>query len=168
VITVATLRAGHASNVIPDRAELRGTIRALDGEVMALLRRRIREVSEGIAEGLGCRAEVVLEPGYPATVNDQDAVRRVRRAAADALAPDGVIEIERPSMAAEDFSFYGQRLPSCFFFLGLRPARTTLSAGLHTPTFDFNDDAIRTGVQMFCRLALPGVARGAAVEVTRP
>jgi hippurate hydrolase len=157
VITVGSLRAGHASNVIPDRAELRGTIRALDGDVMALLRRRIREVSEGIAQAMGCRAEVLLEPGYPATINDQAEVARVRRAAADALGRDRVVEIDRPSMAAEDFSFYGQRLPTCFFFLGLRPARTTLAAGLHTPVFDFNDDAIRTGVQMFCRLALSPV-----------
>jgi amidohydrolase len=154
VITVGSLRAGHAGNVIPDRAELTGTIRALDGDVMALLRRRIREVSEGIAQSMGCRADVTLQAGYPATVNDYDEVQRVRSAGLEALGPDRVIELDRPSMAAEDFSFYGQKLPSCFFFLGLRPARTTLSAGLHTPVFDFNDDAIRTGVQMFCRLAL--------------
>jgi amidohydrolase len=154
VITIGSVNAGQAGNVIPDRAELTGTVRALDGDVLALLRRRIREVTEGIAQAMGCRADVVIQPGYPATVNDPEAVQRVRSAGADAFGADHVIELERPSMAAEDFSFYGQRLPTCFFFLGLQPVRTTVSAGLHTAQFDFNDDAIRIGVEMLCRLAL--------------
>jgi amidohydrolase len=157
VITIGSVNGGDAGNVIPDSAELTGTIRALDGQVLALLRRRIREVVEGTARAMGCQATVTIQPGYPATINDPEAVRRLRCAAEAVLGREAVLEIGEPSMASEDFSFYGQHLPSCFFFLGLRPAESAGSAGLHTPLFDFNDDAIRTGVTVFCRLALDGL-----------
>lgn len=154
VITISSLRAGHTTNVIPDRAELTGTVRSLDGAVRDLLHARIREISDGVARGLGCRARVLLNRGYPAMVNDAESVRRVRAAAADVLPRDGVIEIDRPCMAAEDFAFYGAHAPSCLFFLGTSAGRVPSAAGLHSPGFDFNDDAIRIGIQMMCRLAL--------------
>jgi hippurate hydrolase len=159
VITISSMRAGQTTNVIPDRAELTGTVRSLDGAVRDLLHARIREVTDGVTRGLGCRAQVRLERGYPATINDPVSVQRVRNAAAAVLPPDAVIEIDHPCMAAEDFAFYGAHAPSCFFFLGTRPARVPAAAGLHTPSFDFNDDALRTGMRMMCQLALDADTR---------
>ena len=67
---------------------------------------------------------------------------------------DRIVHVEQPFMGAEDFSFYCQEIPSCFFILGLRAADADTMPELHQATFDFNDDAIETGVEMFCRLAL--------------
>jgi metal-dependent amidase/aminoacylase/carboxypeptidase family protein len=65
-----------------------------------------------------------------------------------------IVFLDSPTMASEDFAFYGHRVPACFVFLGLEPPGRPGRPGLHMPGFDFNDDAIRTGVEIFCRLAL--------------
>ena len=74
--------------------------------------------------------------------------------AADTLGPQQVIDLAEPVMGGEDFSYYTHVVPSCFFVLGLVPKGATAVPELHQPTFDFNDDAIATGVEVFCRLAL--------------
>ena len=88
------------------------------------------------------------------TRNDADAVATFERAASEVLGADWVRPIEHPVMGGEDFSFYGQRVPACFFFLGLLPPGTSTMPPLHNARFNFNDEAIRTGLQVFCSLAL--------------
>ena len=65
-----------------------------------------------------------------------------------------VLHLDNPTMGAEDFSYYGKCVPSCFFFMGLRPAGVTEYPSLHQPEFDFNDDALSIGIDLFCRIAL--------------
>lgn len=154
VITVATVRAGSAENVIPDEAHLAGTIRAMDEITRELLHRRLQETAAHTAAAMGCEVGVELETAYPVTRNDPEATEAALAAARQAVGEDHVQVFEQPVMAAEDFAFYGAEVPACFLLLGVRPPDRDDYPGLHTPTYDFNDQAVPLGVRLMCRLAM--------------
>ena len=156
VITVASIHAGQADNVIPSSATMTGTIRALDEGTAAILCRRLREVAEMTARALRCSAAVEVRRRVAVCANDPGATRRLIEAAGEALGPERVVEFER-AMGSEDFAFYGALVPACFFFLGLGPPGGRPGPLLHTAEFDFDDAAIPAGVAVFCRLALKEV-----------
>ena len=153
VVTVGAIHGGSAPNVIPEAVELVGTIRALTDEVRQMARQRVKETAERVALALDCGADVDLIEGYPVTVNNADLADRVHSIAARSLGDERVVPMQRPVMGAEDFSFYGAEARACFFTLGLCPEGETHPL-LHTPEFDFNDDAIPTGVEMLVRCAI--------------
>lgn len=153
VFSVTTLTAGHANNVIPDKTSFTGTMRTLQPETRVLGKQRFYEVVEGIAAAMGCKAEVYWHEGYPVTVNNVEATDRLRRIAAGVVG-DRLSEEPHPTMGGEDFSFYGYKVPACFYYAGLRRPGDENPAGLHTPRFDFNDAVIPDCVQMMCALAL--------------
>ena len=154
VVSITMLHTGTAYNVIPSRAVISGTVRTLTPQAQELAQRRLREIAEHVAAGYGCTATMEYRIGYPVTSNDATAVQIVNDTARSALGPQRQVDLPRPVMGGEDFSFYCQKIPSCFFVLGLIPAGQTSMPDLHQPTFDFTDDAIVTGVEMFCSLAL--------------
>jgi hippurate hydrolase len=153
VCTVGSFHAGHASNVIPDTATLVGTIRTLKDATRAMAEREFRRIVEGVASAMGAKAEIAWETGYPVTENHPGATDRFRAIARAALGAERVIEREHPTMGGEDFSYYGRHTPACFFFLGLRPPTMERYPNLHTPEFDFNDDALPVAIELMCRLA---------------
>jgi len=153
VVTVGAIHGGSAPNVIPEAVELVGTIRALTDETRAMARQRVKDTAERVALALDCGADVDLIDGYPVTVNDAELADRVHSIAARSLGDERVVPMQRPVMGAEDFSFYGAEARACFFTLGLCPEGETHPL-LHTPEFDFNDDAIPTGVEMLVRCAI--------------
>ena len=154
VVSVTTIHSGSAFNVIPTEAKITGTSRSLDQEVRTLLERRIGEVSQQIALAHGCTATIEYERGYPVTRNHPQAVNTFMDLARTELGDAAVYEVERPFMGAEDFSYYGEVVPACFFLLGLLPPDETSMPLLHASDFDFNDSALEIGVRMFSRLAL--------------
>lgn len=154
VVSVTVLEAGSAFNVIPDRAIIKGTVRTLSEETRLRMRDRIGEVASGVAAAHGCRVEYDYRFNYPVTINAPEAVAEFRRTAEAALGPERTRRVEHPVMGGEDFAFYGQKVPACFWVLGLIPPGADEFPVLHAPNFDFNDDALATGVEMFCRLAL--------------
>lgn len=165
VVTVGQVNAGTANNIIPETCTFIGTVRTLKNDTKVLAKRRFFEIVEGVAAGLGCQAEIDWQEGYPVTENNERATERLLALARRVLGPARVIRAEHPTMGGEDFSFYGRHVPACFFFLGLNPSIAGLSKAsggnadgkfpsLHQPTFDFNDEAIPTGVELFCSLAL--------------
>ncbi len=153
VVSITILEAGSAFNVIPDQAALRGTLRSLSEETRCLLEERVAAIAAGIAAAHGCTARCDFQRGYPVTVNHDDAVERFERTARAALGDACVARLAAPVMGGEDFAYYGERVPACFWALGIAPAGGT-SPQLHAPDFDFNDDAIATGVELMCELAL--------------
>ncbi|MDX9911759.1 MAG: amidohydrolase [Phycisphaerales bacterium] len=158
VCTVARIAGGSANNIIPDVVELDGTVRTLRPETRTMAKARFFEVCEGVANAHGCRAEIDWSEGYPVTSNDAGLVDRWRSVAEGALGAARVREVPEAFMGGEDFSYYGAHVPACFYLLGLLragddPLRTPR---LHQATFDFNDDALATGVEMMCMLALEG------------
>lgn len=154
VVTFGTFHAGTATNVIPESAVLTGTLRTLRAETRETAKRRIREIVEFTARALGCEATLTIEDGYPVTLNDPEEARRVLEVAREAGFARGAVEVPEPSMGGEDFAYYANRVPSCFYLVGLRPEGDGPVAQLHQPEFDFPDGAIGVGVEMMCRLAL--------------
>jgi amidohydrolase len=157
VVTIGVIEGGVAHNVIPDSVRLRGTLRTLQDETYVLARARIADLVHHTAEAYGATAEVIWgDNPYPVTVNNPEATERFRHVARNAIGMDFVHEERHPSMGGEDFSYYGAVAPACFFFLGVRPLGATSYPNLHSPQFDFNDDAIPTGVELMVELALRG------------
>ncbi|MCA9290331.1 MAG: amidohydrolase [Phycisphaerales bacterium] len=153
VVSITQFHSGTAHNIIPTAATLAGTVRTLQPETQKLAHQRLHEIAEHVATAHGCRAEVDYQFEYPVTVNAPEAVAVFESIARDTLGGERVQPLTLPVMGGEDFSFYGQVVPACFFALGLRPPGVPHMPHLHQPTFNFNDDAIATGVEMFCRLA---------------
>lgn len=153
VITFAQFNAGTAHNIIPERAELVGTVRTLRPETRAFAERRLTELVHGIAAAHGATADFQFEYGYPAVINDADLVETFRAQVGETVMPETL-----PVMGGEDFSFYGQHIPACFYWLGLMGPGQTHYPNLHAPEFDFNDAAIPVGVRAMCRLATAPVA----------
>src|SRR5262249_25268054 len=147
------IEGGTANNIIPEAVSFIGTIRALTPQVRTLLRERVRQVIEGAATVMGCTAELELNEGYPVTFNDDALTAHWFEIARSTFGDARVATVPNPVMGGEDFSFYAQRVPGVFFCLGLKPAGADRFPTLHQPDFDFNDDALPVGIELFCRLA---------------
>ena len=153
VVTIGSLHAGRAANVIPDDATMHGTMRSFHEDVRETLRRRVREVLEGTAAASGCRLDFTLYPGFPAVVNDPAAVDAVRRHAAEVVGPSHVIEPD-PMAAAEDFAYFLKRVPGAFTFIGARNDAAGITAPHHSPRFDIDEAALPIGAELLARVAL--------------
>lgn len=149
VISVTMIHGGTADNVIPAEVHLGGTIRTLQPETRERLTRRFTELIEGVAQSFGGRAEVKLDPGYPSLVNNDHMVDLVEKVAGEIVGASKIVELKEPSMGGEDFAYYLQKYPGAMFRLGVGPAPS-----LHSDTFNFNDDALETGMTMMASLAV--------------
>lgn len=144
VVTVTKFEAGTAYNIIPQEATISGTFRTLSSEIRERVPDLLLEVANGICGGFGAEFEFSLVRGTEVTVNDPRLAQYVAQIAGE----ERVRWIQAPSMGAEDFGQFAQVVPGCFFWLGLgdRPF-------CHSPDFDFADEAIEIGVQMFVDIA---------------
>ena len=157
VVTVGHIQGGEARNVIPDEVLMEGTMRTLEPETRIMGEQRIRDIAEGIAEAGGGSATIRWQQGYPVTRNDAAATERFRAIARESIGESNVLERPWPTLGGEDFAYYGERVPSCFFFLGLKPIGADSYPNLHTPKFDFNDDALPLAIGLMTKLALSAV-----------
>ena len=148
VVSVCTFQAGHADNVIPQHALLRGTARSFTPQVRELLHKRIGELVEGTARMYGATARVTYTSGYPVVVNHERQTDFAADIAREIAGKDKVDTDVAPVMGAEDFSFMLQERPGAFIFVGNGD-----SAGLHHPAYDFNDEIIPVGTSYWVRLA---------------
>jgi amidohydrolase len=141
VITVGRLRAGEAFNVIPMTAEMSGTIRTFEPEVRAVVLKRLEQVVQGVAEAMGCTAEINVEQMTAAVINDESMAQIVKNAAIKVL-PDASIESDCRTMGSEDMSYMMQRVPGCFFFVGSANPEKGLNYSHHHPKFDIDEAAL--------------------------
>jgi len=153
VISICMFQAGHADNVIPQQAKLRGTARALSPKVRDLLQKRVREVVEGTARAYGAKAELTYTTGYPVLVNEERKTAFAAGVAREVAGKDKVNTDCAPLMGAEDFAFMLQERPGAFIYIG-----NGNSAQLHNPAYDFNDEAIPVGTSYWVRLAETALA----------
>jgi amidohydrolase len=152
VVTVGAIHAGEAPNVIAETATMRGTIRSFSHEARALLHRRVREVTEGVAATFGARAEVTIHIGVDPTINAPKPTRVMREAAVAVLGEAQVDDTYR-STGGEDFSAVLERVPGNFFMLGARSSERT-GAPHHNPRFDIDEACLPQGVAILCDAAL--------------
>ena len=154
VITVGMVSAGTTTNVIPDSAVFKGTMRTLQPETRSFGKQRFYQIVEGISSALGTKAEIQWRENYPVTANNPSTTARFREIAREVLGDERVKELPVPVMGAEDFSYYGLEVPATFFFVGMRRPDQEAAPLVHTPRFDFNDDVIPDCVQLMSELAL--------------
>ena len=154
VVTVGQVHAGTTHNIIPMSGFLQGTIRAMNAEIRELACERVRTISAGIATAFDMKADIKVSRGYPIVINHPEAVERFLKVARRELGDEFVSHEGKPTMGGEDFAFYGPECPSCFYQLGLIPDGRDDYESVHTPFFDFNDDAINIGVRVMTSIAL--------------
>ena len=153
VVTVGALHAGDAANVIPDTAELRGTLRSFNPEVREQLKTRVGEVARGVAEAMRAQADYVFSPGYPSTVNDPAMAELVREVATGVVGEENVI-LQALKMGAEDFSYFLEKVPGAFWFVGSRNAEKGLVWGHHHPRFDIDEESMIYGMNVMVNVVL--------------
>ena len=158
VISVTMIRAGEATNVIPDSCELQGTVRTFTIEVLDMIEQRMREVAQHTAAAFGAQCEFEFVRNYPPTINAAHEADFARGVMASIVGASNVGEQE-PTMGAEDFSYMLQAKPGCYSFIANGDgAHREMGHGggpcmLHNPSYDFNDDLIPLGATYWARLA---------------
>jgi amidohydrolase len=153
VVTVGQFHAGTATNIIPDRAVIEGTARTLNEPARQRIRESIERRCRGIAMASGCELEFAWEHGYPPTVNDPAMADYVAKIAKRTFGEMHYVPAGRPVMGGEDFAYYLEKVPGCFFLVGVAPGNAPYPP-LHSDRFDFTDAALGVGMRMFAELVL--------------
>ena len=152
VVTIGTVRAGTASNVIPDRAILTGTVRAVDAPSRKLMLDEVRRLSESIAAAYRLSAQVKLDLGTPPIVNPPNATAWARRAATSLLGASNVVPLGFLNLAGEDFAHYMERIPGCFLRIGARE-EGGVPIPAHAPKFYAAEESIFVGAAVLAETA---------------
>ncbi len=158
VISVTMIHAGEATNVIPDRCEMQGTVRTFTLEVLDMIEQRMKEVAEGISASYGTTCDFAFKRNYPPTINHPKEAEFARSVMTKIVGADNVLAQEA-TMGAEDFAYMLQAKPGCYVFIanGDGTHREMGHGGgpcmLHNPSYDFNDDLIPLGATYWVRLA---------------
>lgn len=154
VVTVGSLQAGQAFNVIPSEAVLTGTIRTFDPDVRAMVLRRFREIVEHTARALGCESEIELKRITPAVINDPQVAAAVQETVREVLPEARLDTAAYLTMGSEDMAFMMEKAPGCYFFVGSANPEKGLAYGHHHPKFDFDEDALPRAAALMTRAAL--------------
>ncbi|WP_271008349.1 M20 aminoacylase family protein [Paucibacter sp. B51] len=158
VISVTMIHAGEATNVIPDACVIEGTVRTFTLELLDLIERRMEEMAQGIASAFEVSCEFKFRRNYPPTINHPAETEFVHQTLSAMVGPEMVQEFE-PTMGAEDFSFFLQEKPGCYFLIGNGDGSHRIGGHgmgpctLHNPSYDFNDELIPLGGSMWVQLA---------------
>jgi amidohydrolase len=151
VVTVGSLHAGEARNVIADSAELKGTVRYFNRAYDDFLKQRIEQIIAGVCQCHGATYDFEYRKLYPPVINDPTIAELVRSVAAEVIeTPLGIVP-DCQTMGGEDMSFFLQEVPGCYFFLGSANKSQNLAYPHHHPRFDFDETALSMGVEIFVR-----------------
>jgi len=153
VLSITSFQGGTTTNVIPSEVKLMGTFRAMNEEWRFEAHKLIKKYVEETAAAMGATAEVHIDIGYPAVFNHVDLSQKAKDQAGLYAGKEKVFETEL-RMGAEDFAFYSQQIPACFFRLGAANKAKGITSGVHTPTFNVDEDAIEQGMGMMAWLAV--------------
>ena len=166
VVTVGAIHGGQAPNIVPERIEMRGTVRAMDPELRERLPEMLEELVRGVTSAMGATYELDYARGYPVVVNDIALSDLVRSCARDVLRTDGRV-VPCQTMGSEDMAFFLRAVPGCFFFLGSANPERGLHHPHHSPRFDFDEQAMPLGVEIMVR-AVEAALRLPAAAATLP
>ena len=155
VLSITSVQGGNTTNVIPSEVKMMGTLRAMNEEWRFKSHDLIKEQVQAIAKALGAEADVMIDVGYPFVKNDEALSAAARILAEEYAGAENVSETEL-RMGAEDFAYYSQKIPACFFRLGAGNNAKGITANVHTPGFNIDEDAIEHGVGMMAWLGVMG------------
>jgi len=154
VLSIGTIQGGYGFNVIADVVEMTGTVRTFDAVLRDELPKRMEALIKGITEGYGAAYELDYQFRYPPLINHKEAVDLMKRVGSEVLGPEKVLDAP-PSMGGEDFAYYLQKVPGCFYWLGSEKQDPEhADANLHHPGFDIDEEALFYGVQLMVEGAL--------------
>ena len=145
VLSITSFQGGFTTNVIPTEVKLMGTFRAMDEEWRFKAHELIRKQTKEIVASMGAEADVHIDVGYPCVYNNEALYIRAKDIAEKFMGDGNVGETEM-RMGAEDFGYYSQKIPGCFFRLGTANKEKGITAGVHTPVFNIDESAIETGI----------------------
>lgn len=147
VLSICSVQGGHTTNVIPSEVKLMGTLRALDENWRKKAHELIRKITTATAESMGASVDLHIDIGYPAVINNEKLSNDARKLAEE-LMGDENIETTEMRMGAEDFGYYSQVIPGCFYRLGVGNVAKGITATVHTPLFNIDEEAIKYGMEM--------------------
>jgi amidohydrolase len=159
VLSFGRVEALGATNVIPNEVKIQGTFRTLDEPWRAKAHEKMLQIAHGIVEGMGGELDFEIRKGYPFLKNEPEMTTRAKQAAQDYLGEENVLDLDI-WMAAEDFAFYSQIVDGCFYRLGTRNEAKGIISGVHTPTFDIDEDALEIGSGLMAWLAICELQKG--------
>lgn len=153
VLSFGRFIAEGRTNIIPNEVKLAGTLRTFDEKWRAETHERITKLATGIAESMGGTCEVFIDKGYPFLVNDDAVTAETKAAAIEYLGEENVVDLEM-RMTAEDFAYYSQIVPSCFYRLGIRNEERGIIHNLHTSKFDVDESSLEIGAGLMAFLSI--------------
>ena len=145
VLSICSIQGGHTTNVIPSEVKLKGTFRAMDEAWRFKAHELITKQAIGLVESMGAEIDLLIDIGYP-TVDNDPAFTGANWQLADTYMSKENVEETEMRMGAEDFGYYTQQIPGCFFRLGVRNEAKGIIHNVHTPKFDIDENAIETGI----------------------
>jgi len=154
VLTVGKIEGGYSRNVIADRVRIEGTCRSIDPDVRNKIEKRFREIVEGNCAVYNCEYELDYRRQYPPLINDSRVVERVKEIARKVVGEEKVLGLQEPTMGGEDFAFFLEKVPGCFFLLGARNEEKGITAPHHNPYFNIDEDCLVLGVEMLVKTLL--------------
>lgn len=151
VLSITSFNGGTATNIIPEEVKLMGTFRAMDESWRFKAHELIRRTAQSLVEGMGGKLDLHIDVGYP-TVYNHEGLNLHARTLAEAFVGQDQVEETELRMGAEDFGYYSQIIPGCFFRLGVMNLEKGITSGVHTPTFNIDENAIETGMGLMAWL----------------
>jgi amidohydrolase len=154
VLTLGKINSiGGATNVIPDAVKIEGTFRTLNETWRGEAQKRMRKMAEGIAESMGGSCEFVVEKGYPVLFNDEALTKKVKGFMVEYCGAENVVDLPM-RMTSEDFAYYSQKMPACFYRLGTGNRAKGITSGLHTDTFNIEESSLELSIGLMAWLAI--------------
>jgi amidohydrolase len=153
VLSIGRFIADGHTNIIPDEVRLAGIIRTFDEEWRREMKQKLTAIAQGVAKSMGGSCRVKIDQGYPTLVNDDLLTRRAMSHAVEFLGKKNVVELDMRT-TAEDFAYFAQKIPGCFYRLGIRNEEKGITSSLHTATFDVDEESLITGMGLMAWLAV--------------
>jgi amidohydrolase len=149
---------GGSTNIIPNEVKLEGTFRTMNEKWRAEAHKRMKKIAESMAKSMGGACEFNIVRGYPVLFNNEELTLRTKKWAAEFLGKDKVVDLPM-RMTAEDFAYFSQAMPACFYRLGTGNPERGITSPIHTNTFDVDESALETAVGLMSWLAIKELAR---------
>ena len=156
VLSITSIQGGNATNVIPGEVKLMGTLRCMNEEWRFKAHELIKKHVDELCSMMGADAFLHIDVGYPTVYNKPSLTADAWKLAGDYMGMQNVEETEM-RMGAEDFGYYAQKIPACFYRVGVMNIEKGITSGVHTPTFNIDENAIETGIGMFAWLGASGL-----------
>ncbi|MBV4418120.1 amidohydrolase [Clostridium tyrobutyricum] len=151
LITVGSIHGGTAQNIIPTELTISGIIRTMKTEHREYVKKRLREVTEGIVKSMRGSCEIEIEESYPCLYNDDTVIKNIVSSASKIIGDENIVDLKNPSMGVESFAYFSMNRPSAFYYLGSRNESRGITNPAHGNLFDIDEGCLPIGVAIQCQ-----------------